>query len=178
MHADTDVHMGHLGPLARGERSELSGLRVDPGEHLTDDKVVGLLERQGRQPGHDRTQQLAGRVGERFVHGTCRCHACVRRGSGHPDLVSRLYQGSRERQHRPEVVVVAHSTRTCPGSHPSSISTRPAGASTQEIPVASSFDARAAREQVTHDLTIRCTARGTLPLCSRPAPGCRTDPAY
>ena len=74
MHADADVHMGNLSPLGSGERGELSafaehevgtptldrlqergqrGLRIDPAEHLADDKVVGLLERQGQQPAHD-----------------------------------------------------------------------------------------------------------------------------
>lgn len=78
VHADTDLHVRHPAALGCGERGELSGLtdhhigaptldrldkrgqrglRINPREHLTDHEVVGLFEAQGRQLGHDRTDQ-------------------------------------------------------------------------------------------------------------------------
>ncbi len=128
VHADAHVHMGHPGAHRGSERRQLGRLtqhqigaptldtrdqrgqgrlRVDPGEHLTKDHVVSLVERHGRQSVHDGADELWRRVGARNVGEPCRSHRTgVRRGSGHPHLVARPRKSTGERLERPEVTVV------------------------------------------------------------------------
>ena len=88
VHADADMHVRDTLALGRGDRTQLGRLAdhhvrsptldrlqergqrrlgVDPREHLTQHHIVGFIGRQRRQTGHDRTDHLGWRVGERLV---------------------------------------------------------------------------------------------------------------